>query len=201
MAISKAFDSRNQNIDNMIDALISIQKEHGIQPSMREALFDPNTKERINRFQRAKLEKEGVDLSKYNLHCNGNCSSCKKEDTHTSNIERGVFVYSENDLVDEEDGDYVCEFCTKIGYDGKYRPEVCDTCDDCDGCTDAIAGECDGCRYSAYYNGGITYGVSTQQDENQFLSPEDSQIIEDLREEKPEEQIRYPDGGFSIMDY
>lgn len=200
--IGSNFDTKSKNIDNLIDMLIDVQKENGIEPTMREALFDPVTKERVNRFKRKRLEKAGVDLTEYGetpSKCSGCNKGCKDGENHISNIERGVFVYNENDLIDEEEGDYVCEFCTKIGHKAQYQPDICDTCDDCEGCTDYASGSCDGCGYSVTYNGGYSYGqtsnVSTE------LKSEDSLLLEDISNGGPDYDVEKPDGGFTIMNY
>ena len=193
------FDSKFKNIDEAIDLLVSAQKENGITPTMREALFDPITKERVNKFKRAKLEKEGKDLSEYHTNTCGGCNKCNKN--NISNIERGIFVYSEDDLIDESDEGYICEYCTKIGYDNKYRPEVCDTCDDCEGCVEYTSGECDGCHYSNLYNGGMSYGESTNQDMTTRLNSEDSSLIDEIENGGPDYEVHYPMGRFTILNY
>lgn len=201
--IGKNFDNRYSNIDKMIDMLIEVQKENGETPTMREALFDPVTKERINVFKREKLEKEGVDLSKYgnNDSVVNSCKGCNKCEKGISNIARGVFVYSADDLEDDDDseGEYICEYCTKIGYDGAYKPDICDTCDDCDGCAEYLSDTCDGCKYSVLYNGGSSYGETS--DEDIQMNIEDSTLLKDVEEGGPEYEVEYPDGGFTIMDY
>lgn len=198
---SNNLNTRSANIDTYIDMLNNVKRENGIEPTMREALFDPVSKKRINKFERAKLENAGVDLSEYgNSECNRNCKHCKGHDKKISNIERGVFVYNEDDLVDESDALYVCEYCIKVGYDGKYKPEVCDTCDDCETCTEYMNGDCDGCGYSITYNGGSSYGEITDGDENSMY-PEDESIFEELDEDRPDYGVKYPDGKFTIMNY
>lgn len=201
MSIGRNFDQRSKNIDGLFDMLTEVQKKNGIEPTMTEALFDPVTKERINVFKRKKLEASGVDLSKYG-EGNTKCKSCNKcEEKKMSNIERGVFVYNEDDLVDEEEGGiYVCEYCTHIGYDNAYRPEVCDMCDSCEECMDYINGECDGCEYSATFNSGRSYGeLST--DTKITLNTEDESLIEEVKEDIPDYEVKKPVGGFTIMNY
>lgn len=201
MNFGKRLDTRSNNIDEYIDMMNNVKRENGIEPTMREALFDPVTKRRINKFERTRLELAGVDLSEYgNSSCSGNCKNCKGHDKHMSNIERGVFVYNEDDLVDESDELYVCEYCTMIGYDGKYKPEVCDTCTSCEECTEYMNGECDGCGYSPLFNGGSSYGELTNGVEN-TMCHEDETLFEELEEDEPDYEVRYPDGGFTIMNY
>ena len=100
--IGKNLNLKGKNIDYLIDMLVETQKENGVEPTMHEALYDPDTNERINRFKRKKLEAQGVDLSKYGLK-----TKEKKSKSEISNIERGVFVYSEDDLFDETEGETI----------------------------------------------------------------------------------------------
>ena len=199
--IGKSFDSRSKNIDTLIDMIIGVQKENGVEVTMREALFDPITKERINKFKRDKLEKNGVDLSKYSKD-NSKCSSCGKCGERTiSNIERGVFVYNEDDLIDDSDEEYICEYCTKIGYDNAYRPDMCDTCDDCEECTEYMAGECDGCKYSSLYNGGSSYSEINNGKTDYTMNSEDELLIDEIEDGGPDYEVKKPDGGFTVMNY
>lgn len=197
--IGNSLDSRSKDIDNLIDMMVNAQKENGIKVTMTEALFDPNTKERINIFRRRKLEKEGVDLTKYGA-VEKSCNKCNKCGEKTiSNIERGIFVYNEDDLIDEEEGEYVCEYCTKIGYDSSYKPDICDTCDDCEGCTEYINGVCDGCQYSLLYNGGSSYGQISN--ENVSINSEDEVLFDEIENGGPDYEVEFPDGGFTIMNF
>lgn len=197
--ISKQLNSREQNIDNIIDTLLAAQKDAGLETHMREVLFDPSTNERINRFQRERLEREGVDLSAYGNSVNGGCSGCSKKcDKPMSNIERGVFVYNEDDLVDDTDDLYICEYCMSIGFDQKYKPEVCDSCEGCLDCRQYRNGECDGCGYSVVYNG-TRYGATRDIDVDR--NEQDEKLLQEISGDRPDEEVHYPDGGFTIMDY
>lgn len=201
MSLVKDLDAREKNIDKAIDMLIAVQKENGVEVNMRKALFDPTTKARINQFQRARLEQDGVDLAPYGLdNCSGCNGGCKKETI--SNIKRGVFVYGEEDLIDDDDSEepYVCEYCTKIGYDGAYKPECCDICDSCEDCREYRNNECDGCGYSRTFNG-TSYGVSGEQTVLDTMSREDTMIFDELDMDIPDEKIHLPDRKFSIMNY
>ena len=197
MSITNEFASKNKNVDEVIDTVLQAQRDNGIEVHMREALFDPVTSARINKFQRARLEAKGVDLTPYGVHsCNG-CGKCNDKKKNESNIARGIFVYSEDDLIDDSDEEYVCEYCMRIGYDDKYRPEECDVCDQCEECREYQNGECDGCKYSPIYNGStygeVIYGESAE------LNPEDSHLIEESQQF--DDRIHYPTGHFSVLNY
>lgn len=200
MSITKRLDSKQKNIDAIIDTLLDAQKEAGLETHMREVLFDPSTNERINRFHRARLEREGVDLSAYGNSVNGGCAGCSKDcgKKTLSNIERGVFVYNEDDLFDDTDDLYICEFCTGIGFDQKYKPEICDQCEECLTCRQYINGECDGCGYSTAYNG-TRYGAV--QDVEVDRNEQDESLLEEISGDTQDDEIHYPDGRFTIMDY
>ena len=59
-----------------------------------------------------------------------------------------------SDSIDEDDdGIYVCDMCDRLGYSGKYIPEICDTCKACAACNEYDEGECSGCSYSIYRDG------------------------------------------------
>ena len=195
--ISKAFSSRSNDVDAVIDTLIKAQEDSGVEVHMRKALFDPKTKERINKFQRARLEAKGVDLSEYGEDSKGNnkCKGCE----HLSNIERGIFVYNDEDLIDGSDEPYVCEFCNKIGFDSRYTPEECDVCEECDSCRDRINGDCDGCEYSVFFNG-TTYGSVGNTDSDITMKDEDKQVFDELDGE-PDYSTHYGSGRFTIMNF
>lgn len=198
MSITNKFDTRNKNIDAIIDMMIETQKENGVESHMAEVLYDPDTNERVNRFKRKRLEELGVDLSRYGNHdcvkCGGGCG--KKENKPVSNIERGVFVYNENDLVDESDEQYVCEYCAKVSYDGTYSPEVCDFCDECEMCNDMMRGECDGCCYSNFYNG-ASYGSLMEM--GTTMRDEDSKILDELESGKEDAEVHVPTRRFTVL--
>lgn len=197
---NKAFS--NLNIDEYMDALIDAQRNHGIKPTMVEAMFDPSTGRRINKFERARLEKSGVDLSNYvngKSSCSGNCNKCNEK--QLSNIERGVFVLTRNDLpYEEDDQPYICDYCLEIGYDGKYQPDKCDFCNQCDDCVDSMNGKCMGCMYSTFYNNGLTYAEVNEDVETSY-NAEDELLVNDISENAPEYEIRKPLSGFTVMDY
>jgi len=196
MAISKAFEARSKDVDAVIDTLLEAQRENGIETHMRKALFDSKTKERINKFRRARLEAKGVDLSEYGAGDRSKCANCEK---HLSNIERGIFVYNDEDLIDDSDEPYVCEYCVKVGFDSKYKPEECDVCEDCESCRDRINGLCDGCEYSITFNG-TTYGSLDDADVDVTIREEDQRVFDEI-DGGPDYNVHYGSGHFTIMNF
>lgn len=192
------FSSKEKDVDAVIDSLLEVQAENGVKSNMRKALFDPVTNERINKFKRAHLESKGVDLSNYG---DINCSRCGKcKDKPISNIERGVFVYSEDDLIDDSDEEYICEYCVKIGFDNAYRPEECDCCDACEGCREYQNGECDGCGYSILYNG-VPYSQVVGVGSSDSSPSQDADVYEEINSDVGDYDVHLPSGRFTIMNY
>jgi hypothetical protein len=202
MAITNEFSPRSKNVDEIIDMIISAQQESGIESHMRKAIYDPVTNERINKFKRAKLEEKGVDLSSYTgSQCTGCQKNCNGKDNRPlSNIERGVFVYNEQDLIDDSDEGYICEYCNKIKYDNRYLPEVCDICDDCETCMEYRNGQCDGCEYSQIYNG-MSYSAASGENSSGSMREEDQELFEEIDSDSPDYEVHYPTGNFTIMKY
>lgn len=202
MSITTEFSPRSKNVDEICDMIISAQQENGVQSHMRKAIYDPVTNERINKFKRAKLESKGVDLSNYTgCQCTGCSKDCDGKDKKPlSNIERGVFVYNEEDLEDDSDEGYICEYCTKIKFDNRYLPEVCDICDDCETCMEYRNGQCDGCEYSQIYNG-MSYSSASGESSSDNMKPEDVALFEEINSGVPDYEVHYPTGKFTIMKY
>ena len=91
----------------------------------------------------------------------------------------GSFDMSLNgtDVGDDEDGIYVCDMCDRIGYSGKYVPEVCDTCKACAGCNEYDMGDCSGCSYSVYRDGEYYH---EKLPESELISDRDIQLFNEL---------------------
>lgn len=124
----------------------------------------------------------------------------KKEQKYLPLVERG-FENFYNGVFGNEDGDddddtYVCEYCTNLGYSGKYKAHICDNCTKCEGCSDFINGHCDGCTFSKTRTGQLyseTLGL------NQIVDPDDLEILEESK--NTHESRRRKFGGFSILNY
>lgn len=81
------------------------------------------------------------------------------------------------DIDDGEDGIYVCDMCDKLGYSGKYIPEICDTCKACAGCNEYEEGECSGCSFSVYRDGEYYH---EKLPESELISEHDSELFGEL---------------------
>lgn len=192
--MQNGFTSRFNNIDAMIDILNEEKRKNGVKTTMERVMFHPNTNERMNRFQKKIYEKNPLNQKLVNL---------KKEEEPSekpiSNIERGVFVYDQNDIIDEDSSlPYVCEYCTQIDYTNRYRPDICDLCDSCETCNYYTNNECDGCEYSVTFNG-CTYSEATG---DVGESSKDNLDMKKLREK--DESIRTSclcKNKFTIFDY
>ena len=124
----------------------------------------------------------------------------KKEQDNTSIFEKG-FESFYNGIFGNEDGDddddtYVCEYCSNLGYSGKYKAHICDNCTKCEGCSDFINGSCDGCTFSKTRTGQL-YSETLGLD--QIVDPDDLEILEESK--NTHESRRRKFGGFSILNY
>lgn len=132
------------------------------------------------------------------------CESCpvkekqQKEKKRLKLFERG-FANFYNGVFDEDDEDdndeYICEYCTELGYGSKYKAYLCDNCTKCETCSEFSNGTCDGCSYSRTRTGRL-YSESLSLD--QIVDADDLEII-NTREENENERRKF--GGFSILDY
>lgn len=105
----------------------------------------------------------------------------------------GVFGIEDDD---DDDDTYICEYCTNLGYSGKYKAHVCDNCTKCEGCSDFINNACDGCSYSKTRTGKL-YSETLGLD--QIVDPEDLKIMEESK--CSHETKRRKSGGFSVLNY
>ena len=133
------------------------------------------------------------------------CSECpvkheeKKEKKHLGFIERGFDNFYNGFFGDEEDDDndeYICEYCTELGYSSKYKAHICDNCTKCETCDEYQRGSCDGCTYSRTRTGRL-YSESLSLD--QIVDPDDLELLEESKENVRSERRKF--GGFSILNY
>lgn len=103
----------------------------------------------------------------------------------------GVFMTEDDDFDDDGDGIYVCEYCDKLGYHQKYRPEICDSCRVCDSCNQYENGECSGCSYSIYRDGEY---YRDKISESELMSDKDIELFQMLESDLPCERFKRKNG-------
>lgn len=107
-------------------------------------------------------------------------------------FDRRIGGYTDDDDSDE----YICEWCTELGYSGKYKAHICDNCTKCETCSEFENGKCDGCTYSKSRTGKL-YSETLSVDE--IVDSDDLKIIQDITKDK--ETTRRKLGNFTILDY
>lgn len=123
----------------------------------------------------------------------------KKEPKYVPLFERGFENFYNGIFGTEDDDDddtYVCEYCTNLGYSGKYKAHICDNCTKCEGCSDFINGNCDGCSFSKTRTGQL-YSETLGLD--QIVDPDDLEILEESKNNYESRRRKF--GGFSILNY
>lgn len=99
-------------------------------------------------------------------------------------------------VVEDDDNDeYICDYCTELGYNQKYKPYICDNCTKCESCSEFLNGSCDGCTYSKTRTGRL-YSESLTKD--QIVDSDDLDILE---ESGSTVNHRKPMGQFSTLNY
>lgn len=124
------------------------------------------------------------------------CPTKKKETKRKSLFDRSFREFYDGyfDDDDDEDEDYICEYCTELGYSGKYKPHVCDSCTKCESCMEFQNGTCDGCTYSRVRTG-QPYSDSLTVD--QIVDRDDLDILENLDDSCSRKRT----GNFSTLNY
>lgn len=140
---SEDFSKNYFNIDTMIDIVNSTQKSIGQSPCFTEKQ-SPNIVGDKKETKPEPKKQEQHDCSK--------CSKqCPQKPTVNSKLELREFETDEYDNFTDEL--YICEYCSALGYNAKYIPEICDTCTKCECCEEYLNEDCEGCGYSVYPDG------------------------------------------------
>lgn len=178
------------NIDTIFDAIVEEESLRGKEPSLELAVFDVDTGEKYRRFQkRSEEEEERYQLSK-------GTTERKSETTPISESGKAEWDAAHKK---EEEQIYLCEWCSKLGYQKKYNPELCDTCDICASCNEFEHYECSGCSYSRYRTG-KPYSEMVSIDN--LLSEEDQKVFSAIRNKEYNNDGCYVyEGSFSIKDF
>lgn len=177
------------NIDTIFDAIVEEETVRGKEPTLELAVYDLDSGEKYHRFRRRSEEEE----ERYQL-AKGTPTEKKKEKPIS---ESGKEEWEEVHGKKEEPQIYLCEWCSKLGYQKKYNPEICDSCDTCASCAEYEHYECSACSYSRYRTG-RPYSESVPMED--ILSKGDQVIFAEIREEQTGEILEYI-GDYSIKDF
>jgi hypothetical protein len=153
------------DIDSIIKAYTTAQEAEGITPTFEEnvdILKDKRKEYEIPQEQEQTKKRQG------GWFC-------------------GIFNMEIDDFDDEDgDGIYICEYCDKLGYHQKYRPEICDTCQACDSCSQYESGECSGCSFSIYRDGEY---YRDKIPESELMTENDMKLFQQLESDAPCERF------------
>ena len=144
------------NIDKVISAFTTAQIASGIKPTFEEA--DPNRK-------KSSTENNNEEPKKGSGRCGWFA---------------GKFQVGYDEEEEDDNKDYICEYCDRLGYHQKYRPEICDSCHICESCNEYDNNECSGCSFSVYRDGQY-YRDKISEDE--LLSSHDKELLSHLQED------------------
>lgn len=184
------------NIDSLFDVYVQTQREAGKDPQLEERDIIVDDRGNLVRSYKEKTKQETKPVP--SKPCMMKCPKRKSynlgsfEDSMSDELEEG-----------EEEGPYVCEYCSDIGFKKEYKPHLCDTCDTCGTCSEYQNEECCGCEYSIYRTG-RTYGEELRSLGMEIpLDQEEQEILESIRTRRYEEdqEIRTPSFQFTVLDY
>lgn len=158
------------NIDKLIDAFNSAQEAEGIKKTFAE---DENVGKSVSKRSDNNIQLPEQTKKKGGWFC-------------------GVFMTEDDDFDDDdENGIYVCEYCDKLGYHQKYRPEICDSCRACDTCNQYEIGDCSGCSYSIYRDGEY---YRDKISESELMSDKDIELFQIIESEEICERFKRKNG-------
>lgn len=193
MAISRVDFTRGKiDIDSLLDIVCSAQKDADQPVTLKEAKYNMMGLKVKN--DEAYEEKEETTGCKSGCGgCPSKCGSSKKERDEDYNIWDPANKYKDDE---DDDDEYVCDYCNRIGYGLKYSPDICDECNECESCGKFAREECDGCSYSIWRDG-KRYGDKLSMED--VLSDYDISVINELSDELREPKIgRLPSTGFTV---
>lgn len=214
------------NVDTMCDVLVTTQNEMGQNPSMKEAEFDKSgnkirrfkrnydgdvidtrTGEVLSNDSKPIIPVLSKEFQKITKLRSSDSECPHKQKPSSSNdtkkkiglFERGFVNFYNGEFGDDDEDDddeYICEYCTDLGYTGKYKSYICDNCTKCETCSDFINGKCDGCTYSRTRTGHLYSDTLTV---DQIISSDDLEIIESMEDDDSSGRRSY--GRFTVLDY
>ena len=134
------------NIDTLADVLTVAQEMEGIEPTFKVAKVDDNG----NKTRKAVECKETKHDKCKACHASKPKDKTGDIDSIDWDLVASPFDYTSDD--EDDDTDYICEYCDSLGYTQKYIPDVCDRCSVCESCTEYQT-DCDGCSFSVFRDG------------------------------------------------
>lgn len=179
------------DIDSLLDIVCSAQEEANRPVTLKEAKY--NMMGLKIKSDEAYKDDEGKGCSP--TKCGGCSSKCGTSNTRDEeyNIWDPANKYRDDD---DEDDEYICDYCNRIGYSLKYSPDICDECNACETCGKYEREDCDGCSYSVWRDG-VRYGDKLSMEDT--LSQYDIDVINDLSNElRDPKSERLRSTGFTI---
>lgn len=188
------------NIDSLFDVYVQTQRETGKDPGLEERDMIVDDQGNLVRSHKPKEKPKQEQPSPAASPCM-EASECPKRKSYSL----GHFEDSMSEELEEgeDEGPYVCEYCSDIGFKKEYKPHLCDTCDTCGTCSEYKNDECSGCEYSIYRTG-RTYGEELRSLGMEVpLEKEEQHILETIRNKNYEEdqELRMPSSQFTVLDY
>lgn len=165
---SRNFAQSFVNIDTLCSVYATTQQSLGQTPVFKE---------------KGEIDKKGenTESSETQTSHGCDCRSCEKSCGKSTK----KYDFSLNGLFgdghiseEDDDQDYICEYCGALGYKQKYIPEICDSCTQCSTCTEYINDECSGCSYSIYRDG--TY-YRDKMSEKDLFDETDLEMFESIK--------------------
>ena len=189
---NKGVDFSNNfiNIDTLIDVLSAAQKSEGVTPTFQLSLID----QQGNKTRHVDNTEVTVDKEEKKSTCNGCKAPCGKSKQGPDDFDWNILMspLGSSDYDDEDDGEpYICEFCDSLGYNQKYKPDICDKCSVCESC-EQYENECDGCEFSVYRDGRF---YRDKLSESELLDGQDLDSLNEMNEVSKE---RFDSKGFSV---
>lgn len=191
----------NINIDDLLDVYKDALNEAGVETGLVESNLDVDSKGNVYKVSTTK------DESKKGCSKCGKCDTeAKKQsgDIYHSNYTSGLGKFSDfmsPELEEDDDGIYVCEYCTELGYKKEYTPYLCDECVACETCSELESGDCSGCTFSSYRTGRLYSEELRNNGQEVPLDEENVELMLKFDTEVYDNVRRTPSESFSVLDH
>lgn len=194
------------NIDDLLDVYVRTQKENGMDPHMKEVDVIIDNDGKVVRDKFGHYE-ESHEKKKPCQECAHPCMATTTEETVPWYMRNRMGLFGEDASSeledDEDDGPYICEYCSEIGFKKEYKPYICDTCTACESCTEFESQDCDGCGYSKYRTGQFYSQVLAKSGDQSYLDEGEQELIDEIQsgDYEDDDEVRNPNLSFTIMNY